>query len=72
MLQPSSRALWNRRKTSTSTSSPSPRTIRSMNGAIGSGLQQLVPPANTSGARPGLSALLSGIPAISSMSSTVQ
>ena len=46
--------------------------MRSMKGAIGSGLQQLVPPANTSGTRPGLSAERRGMPDMSSMSSTVQ
>ena len=55
-----------------STSSPSPSTIRSKNGAIGSGLQQLVPPAKTSGESCGRSALRTGMPAMSSMSSTVQ
>ena len=72
LLQSSSRAFWKRRSTSTSTSSPSPNTMRSMNGAIGSGLQQLVPPANTSGTSSCLSSLRTGSPAMSSMSSTVQ
>src|SRR5699024_7709077 len=70
--QPSSRAFWKRRRTSMSTSSPSPSTMRSRKGAMGSGLQQLVPPAKMSGTRSGLSAERSGMPAMSSMSSTVQ
>ena len=54
-----------------SSSSPSPRAMRSMKGAIGSGLQMPVPPAKTSGASSLRSALRSGRPAMSSMSSTV-
>ena len=72
LLQPRSLARWNSRSTSMSTSSPSPSTIKSKNGAIGSGLQQLVPPANTSGTSSVRSSLRTGMPAMSSMSSTVQ
>ena len=46
-------------------------TKRSMKGAIGSGLTQAVPPAKIKGRRSGRSALLRGIPDMSSMSSTV-
>ena len=44
---------------------------RSINGVIGSAFVAAVPPAMTIGSRFGLSALLSGMPPMSSMSSTV-
>ena len=52
-------------------SSPSPIIKRSINGAIGSAFTAAEPPAKTSGKSSFLSLLLNGIPAMSSISSTV-
>ena len=71
LLQPPSFASCSSASSSLFTSSPSPTMKRSINGVIGSAFIAAVPPAMTIGSRFGLSSLLSGIPPIFSMSSTV-